>query len=77
MDAILVKSMKEALLISDLEGTFVIVRKYELKLKLAKCTFAICSGKFLGYLMIVRGIEANLKKIYAIQQPTLTSLREV
>lgn len=77
MDAILVKSMKEALLISDLEGTFVIVRKYELKLKLAKCTFEICSGKFLGYLMIVRGIEANLKKIYAIQQPTLTSLREV
>lgn len=42
-----------------------------MKLNVAKCSFGVCSGKFLGFL--VRGLEANSKKIEAlrnIQAPT-------
>ena len=32
----------------------------------SKCTFAIRAGKFLGFMVSQRGIEANLEKIQAI-----------
>ncbi|XP_074374130.1 putative mitochondrial protein AtMg00860 [Apium graveolens] len=31
-----------------------------------KCTFGVSSGKFLGYMVSARGIEANPKKIEAV-----------
>ena len=37
-----------------------------MKLNLAKCVFVIASGKFLGFMMSQRGIEANPDKVKAI-----------
>ena len=32
----------------------------------AKCLFGVLSGKFLGFMVSQRGIEANLEKVRAI-----------
>jgi hypothetical protein len=37
-----------------------------MKLNLAKCAFGVSSGKFLGYMVSNRGIEANPEKIQAV-----------
>ncbi|KAL0456344.1 UNVERIFIED_CONTAM: hypothetical protein Slati_0973600 [Sesamum latifolium] len=44
----------------------------------AKCTFGVRGGKFLGYMISERGIEANLEKIRAtMDMPPPRSIREV
>ncbi|KAF8093398.1 hypothetical protein N665_0383s0030 [Sinapis alba] len=42
------------------------LNKYGLKLNPAKCTFGVTSGKFLGYIVTKRGIEANPKQISVV-----------
>ena len=37
-----------------------------MKLNPTKCAFGVASGKFLGFMVTQRGIEANLEKIKAI-----------
>jgi hypothetical protein len=37
-------------------------------LNLKKCIFGVSSGKLLGYMVSSRGIDANLKKVKAIEQ---------
>ncbi|KAJ8483717.1 hypothetical protein OPV22_016202 [Ensete ventricosum] len=44
------------------------LRKYKMRLNPAKCTFGITSGKFLGFIVHQRGIDANPDKIKAIQE---------
>lgn len=51
---------------NDLRETFNILRKYQMKLNLAKCVFGVSSGKFLGFMVSQRGIEANPGKVKAI-----------
>jgi hypothetical protein len=45
-----------------------------MKLNLAKCVFGVSSGKFLGFMVSQRGIEANPHKIKAVleMQPPRT-----
>ncbi|KAI5348242.1 hypothetical protein L3X38_001129 [Prunus dulcis] len=38
---------------------FSLLRKYNMKLNPSKCTFGFSSGRFLGYLVTQRGIEAH------------------
>ncbi|KAM2403338.1 hypothetical protein ACFX1X_031108 [Malus domestica] len=61
VDDIMVKGKQRLNHISNLAETFNIFRKYKMKLNLAKCTFGVSSGRFLGYLVTQRGIEAHLK----------------
>ncbi|XP_073041970.1 uncharacterized protein [Primulina eburnea] len=70
VDDILVKSKSLADLITDLRETFATLRSYGLKLNPQKCTFGVKSGKFLGYMVTERGIEANPEKVKAIQSMT-------
>ena len=46
-----------------------------MKLNPSKCAFGVYSGKFLGFMVSHRGIEANLDKIKAIleMQPPKTT----
>ena len=37
-----------------------------MKLNPSKCVFGVASGKFLGFMVSQRGIEANLEKVQAI-----------
>ena len=49
-----------------------------MKLNPKKCTFGVKSGKFLGYMIDQRGIEANPDKVQAIlRMRSPTNIREV
>ncbi len=62
----LVKSKEEDDHLKDLEKTFNTLHKYQMKLNPSKCAFGVSSGKFLGFMVSQRGIEANPDKIKAI-----------
>jgi len=78
MDDMLVKSLDEGKHLDDLQETFNTLRRYNMKLNPSKCTFGVASGKFLGFMVSYRGIEANPKKIKAIldMQPP-QSIKEI
>ncbi|CAA0840081.1 Unknown protein, partial [Striga hermonthica] len=78
VDDMLVKSKDEIDHVSDLKETFMTLRKYEMKLNPAKCSFGVKSGKFLGYMVTRRGIEVNPEKVRAVieMQPP-TKVKEV
>ena len=62
----LVKIRREKDHLKDLEETFGTLRSYNMKLNLSKCSFRVIAGKFLGFMVSQRGIEANPDKILAI-----------
>lgn len=66
VDDLLVKSVRANRHIEDLRETFWILRKYNMKLNPAKCAFGVSSGKFLGFMVSQRGIEANPEKVRAV-----------
>ncbi|KAL0283574.1 UNVERIFIED_CONTAM: hypothetical protein Sradi_7223800 [Sesamum radiatum] len=66
VDDMLVKSKKAEEHVKDLEETFSVLRKYRLKLNPAKCAFGVQGGRFFGFMVTQRGIEANPLKIKAI-----------
>ena len=71
----LVKRQREEDHFEDLRETFGTFRSYNMKLNPGKCTFRMTAGKFLGFMVSQRGIEANLDKIRAIME--MTPLRNV
>ncbi|KAL5547756.1 hypothetical protein UlMin_002987 [Ulmus minor] len=66
VDDMLVKSLKTEEHIQNLRETFEILRRYKMKLNPSKCAFGVSSGKFLGFMVNHRGIEANPAKIQAL-----------
>ncbi|RDX61932.1 Retrovirus-related Pol polyprotein from transposon 17.6, partial [Mucuna pruriens] len=52
------------------EGNFcyrvIVLRRYQLKLNLEKCSFEVKVGKFLGFMLTKRGIKANSEKCNAV-----------
>ena len=66
VDDMLVKSKEELVHLDDLKETFTTLKQYQMKLNPAKCIFGVASGKFLGFMVSQRGIEANPKKVQAI-----------
>ncbi|KAL5560504.1 hypothetical protein UlMin_036715 [Ulmus minor] len=66
VDDMLVKSLKTEEHIRNLKETFDILRRYKMKLNPSKCAFGVSSGKFLGFMVNHRGIEANPAKIQAL-----------
>jgi hypothetical protein len=66
VDDLLFKSVRENRHIEDLRETFQTLRKYNMKLNPTKCAFRVSSGKFLGFMVSQRGIEANPEKVRAV-----------
>ncbi|KAK6139045.1 hypothetical protein DH2020_027212 [Rehmannia glutinosa] len=66
VDDMLVKSLYISDHLNDLNKMFAVLREYKMMLNPRKCTFGVGSGKFLGYMVSQRGIEANPDKIKAI-----------
>ena len=66
IDDMVVKSKVVFEHVGDLENIFEILRKHKLCLNASKCSFGVGLGKFLGYIVIHRGIEVNLDQIKAI-----------
>ena len=78
VDDMLVKSKEEFAHLDDLKETFATLRKYKMKLNPSKCAFGVASGKFLGFMVSQRGIEANLEKVQAILNMALSkTVKEV
>ena len=59
IDDKVVKSKVVSKHVGDLRDIFEILRKHKLRLNASKCSFGVGSGKFLGYMVIHRGIEVN------------------
>ena len=68
VDDVLVKSQREEDHLEDLRETFNTLRSYNIKLNPEKCAFGVTAGKFLGFMVSQRGIEANPDKIRAIME---------
>ena len=66
VDDMMVKSMSMAQHIVDLQETFATLREHNMRLNPIKCAFGVSSGKFLGFIISQRRIEANPEKIQAI-----------
>ncbi|KAM1196347.1 hypothetical protein ACFX2J_022732 [Malus domestica] len=66
IDDMLVKSKYADQHITNLSETFTILKRYRMRLNPNKCAFGVGSGKFLGFMISQRGIEANPEKIKAI-----------
>ena len=78
VDDMLVKSISAGLHISHLSEAFQILRKYNMKLNPAKCAFGVSAGRFLGFIVNSRGIEANPDKIKAVlDMSSPSSIKEV
>ena len=70
----LIKSKERPDHTKHLQETFELLRRHNMKLNPLKCAFGVSLGKFIGFMVMQRGIEANpiqLKDIMDSQTPTL------
>ncbi|XP_015933177.1 uncharacterized protein LOC107459461 [Arachis duranensis] len=68
VDDILAKTTRPDDLLNDLANVFVSLRQHGMRLNPLKCAFAMEAGKFLGFMITQRGVEANPEKCQAILQ---------
>ncbi|KAK4856435.1 hypothetical protein QYF36_017452 [Acer negundo] len=61
IDDMITKSQAKDQHSEDLRQTFQILKKNQMRLNPAKCAFGVAAGKFLGFMVHERGIEANPK----------------
>ena len=66
IDDMLVKSVKAELHVDHLAELFQVLKDYKMKLNPTKCAFGVSAGKFLGFIVNSRGIEANPDKIKVV-----------
>jgi hypothetical protein len=67
VDDIMVKTKRGSTLVEDLTLAFDKLRATRAKLNPEKCVFGFSAGKLLGFLVSLRGIEANPEKIKVIE----------
>ncbi|XP_074323019.1 uncharacterized protein LOC141659968 [Apium graveolens] len=78
VDDMLVKSKVAGDHIKHLMEMFDILRRFRMKLNPQKCVFGVESGKFLGFIINHRGIEANPAKIKAfMDMKSPTNVKQV
>ncbi|KAM0957205.1 hypothetical protein FF1_025377 [Malus domestica] len=78
VDDMLVKSKHVDQYITNLSETFTIRKRYRMRLNSNKCAFGVSSGKFLGFMISQRGIEANPEKIKTIlNMKELVTLKDI
>ena len=66
VDDMVVTSREKEQHVTDLEELFATIATYGLKLNPEKCIFGVEAGRFLGFLLTKRGIEANPEKCATI-----------
>ena len=78
IDDMLVKYTTAELHVAHLPKEFQILRNYNMKLNPDKRAFGVSAGKFLGFIVNHRGIEANPDKIKAVlDMPSPSCIKEV
>ena len=76
IDDMLVKSKERPYHTMHLQQAFELLRAYGMKLKPTKCAFGVSVGRFLGFMMTHRGIEANPAQIQVILESPAPSSRK-
>ena len=66
IDDMLVKSIKVELHVDHLAKSFQVLKDYKMKLNQIKCAFGVSTGKFMGFIVNGRIIEANPDKIKVV-----------
>ena len=59
-----------------LQEAYELLRRYGIKLNPLKCAFGVSSGKFLGFMVTQRGIEANPIQLKAIMNSQASTSRK-
>ena len=78
IDDMLIKSKEQPDHAAHLQHVFDLLRTYGMKLNPTKCAFGVSAGRFLGFMMTQRGIEANPSHLKAIlESPAPSSKKEV
>jgi len=78
VDDMVVKSPSHYQQAQDLSAVLSALRQYNLRLNPDKCVFDVDHGKFLGFMLTQRGIEANPEKCKAIiEMRSPTTIKEV
>ena len=78
IDDMLVKSKQRPDHTAHLQQTFDLLKEYGMKLNPLKCAFGVSAGRFLGFMVTQRGIEANPAQLKAIlQSPTPSSKKGI
>ena len=76
IDDMLVKSKERSDHTTHLQEAFELLRAYEMKLNPSKCAFGVSSGRFLGFMVTQRGIEANPAQLKAILESSAPILEK-
>ena len=76
IDDMLIKSKEWPDHATHLRQVFDLLRTYGMKLNPAKCAFRVSAGRFLGFMMTQRGIEANPSQLKAILESPAPSSRK-
>ena len=66
IDDMITKSIHAGERLGHLRDTFMVLRRHQMRLNPKKCAFGVTSGKFLGFMVQQRGIEANTDKICTV-----------
>nr|KYP44258.1 Retrovirus-related Pol polyprotein from transposon 17.6 [Cajanus cajan] len=66
VDDMVIKTKSATNHVRDLEEILQQIRKYNMRLNPEKCVFGVQGGKFLGFMLTCRGIEANSDKCQAL-----------
>ncbi|GAA0138940.1 hypothetical protein LIER_00588 [Lithospermum erythrorhizon] len=77
VDDILVKSKRRGDHLCNLEESLEKLRRCKLRINPEKCSFRVSSAKFLGFMIIERGIESNPDKIEAFFNMKPPSIRTI
>jgi len=78
VDDIVVKSDSCKQHVADLKEVFQPLRQHRMRLNPDKCAFGVEGGKFLGFMLTHRGIEANPEKCQAISEMrSPSSIKEI
>ena len=72
----LIKSKQRPDHAAHLQQTFDLLREYGMKLNPLKCAFGVSAGRFLGFMVTQRGIEANPAQLKAILQSPAPSFKK-
>ena len=75
IDDVIGKSVKAELHMDHLTKSFKVLKDYKMELNPTKWAFGVSAGKFLGFIVNSRGIEANPNKIKVVldMQPPLNT----
>ena len=76
IDDMLVKSKQRPDHAAHLQQTFDLLREYGMKLNPLKCALGVSVGRFLGFMVTQRGIEANPVQLKTILQSSAPSSKK-